>query len=160
MLTAMDNLRSQKQLFFSETEPYFWYSAGESIQEGALWYKPTTSRLFRYNTGEWKTVTSANLTAFRGFYKQAFTADRADSAYRSHEQHVFEGYDYKITIVGQSPKTIFLFHDHLPDKKIEANYSATNEALMEKIGVYLEQIAGQEIDEVTLKQWIESDHPF
>jgi hypothetical protein len=157
----MHSNRSQKQVFFSENEPYFWYSAGESIIEGALWYNLTTGRLFQYDTGEWKEGNSEKLTLFRKFYAQAFNLSNATDVLavgglRSHEQHVFDAFGYDITIVGQQPKTIFLFHDHLPDKKIDVNYLRSNEELFGLLASYLDKVDGQEIAEIELKNWIES----
>src|SRR4051794_3775917 len=139
----MHSNRSQKQVFFSETEPYFWYSAGESINEGALWYNLATGRLFCYDTGEWKVENSEKLTLFRKFYAQAFnlsnvTNTLAVGGLRPREQHVFDAFGYNITIVGFQPKTIFLFHDHLPDKKIDVNYLHTNEELFGLLATYLD----------------------
>lgn len=157
----MHSNRSQKQVFFSETEPYFWYSAGESINEGALWYNLATGRLFQYDTGEWKVEHSENLALFRKFYTQAFNLSNATNTLvigglRPREQHVFDAFGYDITIVGQQPKTLFLFHDHLPDKKIDVNSLRSNEELFGLLADYLDKVDGQEIDEADLKNWLES----
>ncbi|CAN5377321.1 hypothetical protein BH09BAC4_BH09BAC4_34720 [soil metagenome] len=157
----MYSSRPQKQVFFSEAEPYFWYSAGESINEGALWYNLATGRLFCYDTGEWKVESSEKLTLFRKFYAQAFnlsnvTTTQVVDGLRHREQHVFDAFGYDITIVGQQPKTLFLFHDHLPDKKIDVNYWRSNEELFSLLAAYLDKVDGQEIDEADLKNWIES----
>ncbi len=69
---------------------------------------------------------------------------------------MFDAFGYSITIVGQQPKTLFLFHDHLPDKKIDVNYVYSNEELFGLLAAYLEKVDGQEIDEADLKNWLES----